>query len=467
MDRYQALSKMCLNNWHYISEKTLNFDPEINFFTGHSGSGKSTVLDAMQIVLYADSNGRGFFNKAAKEDSDRTLLEYLRGMKVVQDNNQIGYLRNSNFSTSIVLEFEDTQTHKLQSIGVVFDVDVSVNEVNRMFFWHTGELAFNHYRKGKQVLSIRELREYIQEHYSKDSFYISRTNEKFRNELYGIYLGGLHPKHFPALLKKAIPFRMDMKLEDFVKNYICTENDIHMEDMQDSVAQYIRLKRRLEDTKREIIFLDKIREQYGCYIACEQQISQYTSYMERLDIMAMEEKLRVLKIQQFHYREDIKKIMQSIQGLDLELKILQTQRDEVAFSIQNSGYEHLEAELLHLNQMLDLLNRSKAVYDRTAEALLAWRDTRLLDAAVLSEIERMREYRISSGGIRKIKDELEALRKELEKEKEALAGKQNELQHKLEELSRQAAILKKRTEGISGISSGSKGLYYARAYAFL
>jgi len=80
---------MCLNNWHYINEKVLSFHKEINFFTGHSGSGKSTVLDALQIVLYADTNGRGFFNKAAKEDSDRTLIEYLRGMKVVQEDNKI------------------------------------------------------------------------------------------------------------------------------------------------------------------------------------------------------------------------------------------------------------------------------------------------------------------------------------------------------------------------------------------
>ena len=33
-----------------------------------------------QIVLYANTDGRGFFNKAAADDSDRTLIEYLRGM---------------------------------------------------------------------------------------------------------------------------------------------------------------------------------------------------------------------------------------------------------------------------------------------------------------------------------------------------------------------------------------------------
>ena len=47
---FKALSKICLNNWHYIDRKVLTLNQGINFFTGHSGSGKSTVIDAMQIV---------------------------------------------------------------------------------------------------------------------------------------------------------------------------------------------------------------------------------------------------------------------------------------------------------------------------------------------------------------------------------------------------------------------------------
>ena len=103
---FKALSKICLNNWHYIDKKILEMNEGINFFTGHSGSGKSTVIDAMQIVLYANTDGRGFFNKAAADDSDRTLIEYLRGMVNISENNESQYLRNKNFSSTIVLEFK-------------------------------------------------------------------------------------------------------------------------------------------------------------------------------------------------------------------------------------------------------------------------------------------------------------------------------------------------------------------------
>ncbi|MDF2485779.1 MAG: chromosome segregation protein, partial [Herbinix sp.] len=442
MDRYQALSKMCLNNWHYINEKVLAFHEEINFFTGHSGSGKSTVLDALQIVLYADSNGRGFFNKAAKEDSDRTLLEYLRGMKVVQENNEISYLRNKNFSTTIVLELEDTETGKAQSIGVIFDVDVSVNEVSRLFFWHTGNLAPNHYREGEKVFSINELKDYIESNYSKEDYYFSRTNEKFRNELYTNFFGGLHPKHFPALFKKAIPFKMDMKLEDFVKNYICTENDIHMEDMQDSVAQYTRLKRRLEDTKSEISLLSEINQQYSRYESYSNQIGQLQYNLDKLDIATVEGKLDKLQIQQTQYQEDTQILAKSVEELEQELKGLQEQRDEVTFAIQNCGYEHLEAELISINQMLELLYRSKSSYDKIGSGLKRWIASDYSDNTLKTGIEHMIEYTAASDEIEEIKLLLAQIRRGLEKNKVELTGKISELSLKLSETAKQMNILK-------------------------
>lgn len=131
--RFRALSRICLNNWHYIQHKTLSFHEGINFFTGHSGSGKSTVIDAMQIVLYANTDGRGFFNKAAADDSDRNLMEYLRGMVNIGEDNHFSYLRNQNFSSTIVLELKRTDTEERQCVGVVFDVDTAASDISRMF----------------------------------------------------------------------------------------------------------------------------------------------------------------------------------------------------------------------------------------------------------------------------------------------------------------------------------------------
>ena len=162
--RFQALSRICLNNWHYIDKRILSFAEGINFFTGHSGSGKSTVIDAMQILLYANTDGRGFFNKAAADDSDRTLIEYLRGMVNIGENNEFSYLRNKNFSSTIVMELKQTDTQECQSIGVAFDVESATNEISRLFFWHRGPFLKTGYRNAGRFMSTDKIKETLKIH---------------------------------------------------------------------------------------------------------------------------------------------------------------------------------------------------------------------------------------------------------------------------------------------------------------
>ncbi len=45
---------------------------------------------------------------------------------------------------------------------------------------------------------------------------------------------------------------MNIKLEEFVKEYICMEQDIHIEDLQESVMQYGRMRSKIEETMEEM-----------------------------------------------------------------------------------------------------------------------------------------------------------------------------------------------------------------------
>ena len=61
----KIFTRMCLNNWGGINHKVLQFNEYVNLFSGKSGSGKSTVMDAIQVILYG-SFSPTFLNKAAK-----------------------------------------------------------------------------------------------------------------------------------------------------------------------------------------------------------------------------------------------------------------------------------------------------------------------------------------------------------------------------------------------------------------
>lgn len=112
----KKLKKILLINWLYFSKEIIEVG-DVNFLTGKNGAGKSTVIDALQIVLLGETNARNF-NLAANERSQRTLDGYLRAD---MDENNPYSRRGKDFSTYIACEFEDDAEHSSFVNGVMFD----------------------------------------------------------------------------------------------------------------------------------------------------------------------------------------------------------------------------------------------------------------------------------------------------------------------------------------------------------
>ena len=101
----KLLKKIVLINWHYLRFETLELD-KINFLTGKNGAGKTTIIDAIQLLMLGDTTGH-FFNKSASDKSSRTLKGYLRCEIGDDDNGNMLYLRNGRFTSYVVGEFYD------------------------------------------------------------------------------------------------------------------------------------------------------------------------------------------------------------------------------------------------------------------------------------------------------------------------------------------------------------------------
>ena len=436
--RFEALSRICLNNWHYIRHKTLSFHEGINFFTGHSGSGKSTVIDAMQIVLYASTDGRGFFNKAAADDSDRSLIEYLRGMVNIGEDNHFSYLRNQNFSSTIVMELRRTDTGECQCVGVVFDVETASNEIGRMFFWHKGPIPEHEYRicKGKETeevegekggnagkarsraMSTEEVKLWLLGNFSKEECYFGAHNERFRKQLYDIYLGGLDPEKFPRLFKRAIPFRMNIKLEQFVKEYICMEQDIHIEDMQQSVMEYGRMRRKIEDTCQEIGKLKEICGQYDHVSEIGRQTEAFRYYSEKLDILQgrlkvseCQEKIRFLE-------ENVKKAREEAEKERDAIDETGRKSDELLKKIAMTGYDQMKDQFAALNGLVERLGNSRARWEQTALRLKEWEKEDSVSNRTLWDIQAFDQETITEEELKRLKSDLEEVRADAAKQQQ-------------------------------------------------
>lgn len=426
--RFEALSRICLNNWHYIDQRVLSFHEGINFFTGHSGSGKSTVIDALQILLYANTDGRGFFNKAAADDSDRTLIEYLRGMVNIGENNEFRYLRNKNFSTTIVMELRRTDNGEAQCVGVVFDVQPSSNEVvNRLFFWHHGELLENAYRTDNRAMSTDEIKDWLGTHYAKEEYYFGTSNERFRKQLYDVYLGGLNSVRFPQLFKRAIPFRMNIRLEDFVKEYICMEEDIHIEDMQESVMQYGRMRRRIADTKEELGQLAEIEAAFGKVEGKKAERHRYEYFMNVMEIHRLNQSVQALQDEIQGYQNDLKQQKHFQKEKEAEIGVLEAHNQELLKQIASSGYEELKKQLVALNELLERLQSSEVRWEKTAAGLKKWENVEITSNAVLWDIERFRKRTIQEEELSRLKSALQQLREDTEEQKKEVEGEIRDL----------------------------------------
>lgn len=432
---FEALSRICLNNWHYIQHRTLTFHEGVNFFTGHSGSGKSTVIDAMQIVLYANTDGRGFFNKAAADDSDRSLVEYLRGMVNIGEDNRFSYLRNQNFSSTIVLELRRTDTGECQCVGVFFDVETGNNEVSRMFFWHKGELPSHRYRiteeNASRTMSIEEGKRWLIDNFSKEDCYFGSHNERFRRQLYDIYLGGLDSEKFPLLFKRAIPFRMNIKLEDFVKEYICMEQDIHIEDMQASVMEYGRLRQKIEDTCKEIEKLGEICGQHQVVMGLEEKRKGYQYFIEKLEILKGQQDISECQERIVALKENARKMEKEAKEQQEVLDFLTKEGDELLKKISMTGYEQMKEQLASLNDLIVRLESSRGRWEQTASRLKEWEEEDCVSNRTLWDVEAFAKGTITKEELQRLKADLEELQKETIKQQQSVQGELRELKKQL------------------------------------
>lgn len=258
----KILKKMLLIKWYYIEHQIINFD-SINFMTGKNGAGKSTIIDALQIVMLGDTRG-SFFNKAANDKGGRTLDGYLKGE--ISEDEEVGLKskRSGRFTSYIALEFLDTVEKKSFTCGIVFDSYKDM-PTEHMFFILDDRIPENHFidEATKMAMDCKQLKIYFSKNYPKNRARTYKESNKSYQQDFLAKMGAIKPK-FYNLFKKSVTFTPINDIEKFISEYVCdVTNEIDIESMKQNIRQYKKLEKdallmqeRIHELKRiENLFL--------------------------------------------------------------------------------------------------------------------------------------------------------------------------------------------------------------------
>lgn len=261
----KVFTRMCLNNWGGIDHKVLEFHEYVNLFSGKSGSGKSTVMDAIQVILYG-SFSPSFLNKAADDAKNRrSVLSYLRGEQKDGSANR----KDCDFCSVIALEIEDTGTHIITCIGIAFEVRKSDSEIKKfVYFSHSGKMPESEYLTEQGVCySNQEIKKLVSARTKSDDNRgkgevnrIYGSKEAYLGTLYDVILGYIDQNRFITMEKSAIALKMTNGTGQFIRDYMFPKNTSNtIATISEQLDSYRQIKDKIEDLRKRIEILTDIQ----------------------------------------------------------------------------------------------------------------------------------------------------------------------------------------------------------------
>lgn len=325
----KLLRRMLLVNWHYFVHEMIEFAP-VTFLTGKNAAGKSTILDALQLVVLGDTSGH-YFNKAANDNAKRTLRGYLWG-EIAEENERVVALRSGQFSSYIVLEFTEERGRRPICFGVVFDCAPDGSYEWR-FFSLADSLPDFHFIRDGVPLDIRGLRAWGQQ--QKQRFEVYESNKRYQ-EVFRARMGNLKDTFF-RLFRKAVPFQPIMNIAEFISEFVCdVKHELDIADMRENIRHYRRMEDELRLVQARVEALEEMRETFRGIDATRQKIRTYEYLLDRAQWAEAEGSLERLRTAREERERELEDVDAKLQEETAARNRAQTRRDELIEEKANS-----------------------------------------------------------------------------------------------------------------------------------
>ena len=380
----KKLTRMKLINWHRFGNCTIDFG-DSTLLSGENGAGKSTLLDAIQFVIICST---GNFNKAAHENGKRKLTGYIR-CKTGKENQP--YERTGEISAHVALEFYEESKDRYFIIGAVVDSSSEEQETTVRYLMENTRLSDDLFLYGNQVKSIAEFRGS-----NIDIRQWCKTQVEARRMVTS-RLGRIEDKFF-RLIPKALAFKPIDDIKDFVYSYVLDEKEVNIEVLRDNVRTYQDMERTLDNVKKRMAKLEKIRTFHRQAKEAVDKDQMYGYFLKRSDVDLVESRLKGVEAARKSEELRLNQAKQQMEMLKKErtekLEISTNLRVELRHNQEFTALEEQKKELERLREKQNAaLEQEKELRKSVTQALRDCDELLKLTAEENAVFSQIRDYR--------------------------------------------------------------------------
>ena len=380
----KKLTRMKLINWHRFGNCTIDFG-DSTLLSGENGAGKSTLLDAIQFVIICST---GNFNKAAHENGKRKLTGYIR-CKTGKENQP--YERTGEISAHVALEFYEESKDRYFIIGAVVDSSSEEQETTVRYLMENTRLSDDLFLYGNQVKSIAEFRGS-----NIDIRQWCKTQVEARR-MVTARLGRIEDKFF-RLIPKALAFKPIDDIKDFVYSYVLDEKEVNIEVLRENVRTYQDMERTLDNVKKRMAKLEKIRTFHRQAKEAVDKDQMYGYFLKRSDVDLVESRLKGVEAAR---KSEELRLNQAKKQMEM-LKKERTEKLEISTNLRvelrhNQEFTALEEQKKELERLREKQNaalaQEKELHKSVTQTLRDCDELLKLTAEKNAAFSRIRDYR--------------------------------------------------------------------------
>ena len=442
----KVFTRMCLNNWGGIDHKVLEFHEYVNLFSGKSGSGKSTVMDAIQVILYG-SFSPSFLNKAADDAKNRrSVLSYLRGEQKDGSANR----KDCDFCSVIALEIEDTGTHIITCIGIAFEVRKSDSEIKKfVYFSHSGKMPESEYLTEQGVCySNQEIKKLVSARTKSDDNRgkgevnrIYGSKEAYLGTLYDVILGYIDQNRFITMEKSAIALKMTNGTGQFIRDYMFPKNTSNtIATISEQLDSYRQIKEKIEDLRKRIELLSEIQASGKELVRLQTDIVRAEAMIRCIGIEDLRARIQAAEDDKRNLAEKQEQCKKKVQELSASREEAQQKLIQVSADLKASDLGGKQQQYEELDERSRMLADNTRQWQKILQGMKNWEEddviTDYISNPVLNMIAELNQGRVTEELCQNLHLKIESAKQNIEDEVEDYSDQRREIGKQLKEKKR-------------------------------